>query len=106
MNSAPRAIGAWQAGSRKVNIRPPIRSRASRMMTERPAPASFEAAASPAAPAPTTITSGFFDINKTGDISRRFNILYLQRLETQLRSKGDPEIIVEAVSKVRFIARL
>src|SRR5882672_577611 len=57
MNSAPSSIGTATPGSRRVQQRPPIRSRASSTSTERPACASSAAAASPAAPAPTTITS-------------------------------------------------
>src|ERR1051325_211779 len=41
-------------------MRPPTRSRASRMMTCRPAPDSSRAAARPAAPAPMTTTSTLF----------------------------------------------
>src|SRR6185437_8360498 len=58
MNSAPSSTGAARAGSRRVQMRPPIRSRASRTRTERPALPSAAAAARPAAPAPITMTSG------------------------------------------------
>src|SRR5438876_5553874 len=57
MNSAPSSIGAATPGMRRVQQRPPTRSRASSNSTERPARASSAAAASPAAPAPTTIAS-------------------------------------------------
>src|SRR5277367_768775 len=56
MNSAPSSIGTGEAGSSRVRTRPPMRSRASRIVTERPASASLTAAAIPAKPAPMTMT--------------------------------------------------
>src|SRR3981189_1876910 len=57
MNSAPSSTGTGRPGKARVQQRPPMRSRASRTSTERPARASPAAAARPAAPAPRTITS-------------------------------------------------
>lgn len=87
-----------------MNIRPPILSRASRRVTERPWPANFEDAASPAAPAPITITSGLLDINKTGGTGRRFIIHDIQMLEAKLRSDRDFQIVVTTIIEVHFIS--
>src|SRR6185436_8424498 len=59
MNSAPSSTGMPRPGMWRVQHRPPIRSRASRITTERPARVSASAAARPAAPAPTIRTSKF-----------------------------------------------
>src|SRR3954454_12182419 len=58
MNSAPSSMGQSQAGSNWVRTRPPMRSRASQIRTARPARAKLDAAASPAMPAPITMTVG------------------------------------------------
>src|SRR6266850_2254250 len=57
MNSAPSSTGAPRPGKCRVQQRPPMRLRASRTSTERPARASSAAAARPAAPAPMMMTS-------------------------------------------------
>src|SRR6185436_1280289 len=57
MNSAPSSTGMPRPGICRVQHRPPTRSRASRITTERPARVSASAAARPAAPAPTIRTS-------------------------------------------------
>src|SRR5262245_49335835 len=57
MNSAPTSTGTSRPGMRRVQQRPPMRSRASRITTEQPPRASASAAARPAAPAPMTRTS-------------------------------------------------
>src|SRR3954463_6900492 len=57
MNSAPISTGVAIPGSRSVQQRPPTRSRASSMSTERPARPSSAAAQRPAAPAPMTTAS-------------------------------------------------
>src|SRR5579864_3367336 len=72
MNSAPNSIGASKAGSRWVKIRPPMRSRASSVKTDRPECPSEAAAARPAAPAPITITSGSRTIDMPGPEQRAF----------------------------------
>src|SRR3989442_7347275 len=80
MNSAPSSTGISRPGMRRVQQRPPTRSRASSTSTERPARASSAAAASPAAPAPTTITSqdvgSFrFDTSVGGDFAPELDFL-------------------------------
>ena len=60
MNSAPNSIGAPKDLSVCVRTLPPIRSRASRIKTDNPERPSLAPAASPAIPAPMTITSGTF----------------------------------------------
>src|SRR5215475_6043183 len=57
MNSAPSSIGVGKEGIRRVKMRPPMRSRASKTITLRPPSESARAAESPATPAPMTITS-------------------------------------------------
>src|SRR5438034_11724659 len=57
MNSAPSSIGSARSGGWRVKMRPPMRWRASRTTTRRPAPDRSRAAARPAAPAPMTMTS-------------------------------------------------
>src|SRR5436190_10365393 len=59
MNSAPSSSGTSRPGTRRVQQRPPTRSRASSTSTRSPARASSSAAARPAAPAPMTMTSQF-----------------------------------------------
>src|SRR5437762_10823317 len=55
INSAPSSTGASQTGSCLLKMRPPMRSRASRIVTLSPAWESSAAADSPAAPAPRII---------------------------------------------------
>src|SRR3954470_20474830 len=55
-NSAPSSMGTGNCESLTVWTRPPILSRASRIVTCTPDDASLFAAASPATPAPMTIT--------------------------------------------------
>src|SRR5580700_11827820 len=55
MNSAPNSMADAEVEFRLVKMRPPIRSRASNTVTERPEPASLQAAASPEIPAPITM---------------------------------------------------
>ncbi len=57
MNSAPSSTGIGRPAMRRVQQRPPMRSRASSTSTRSPARASSSAAASPAAPAPMITTS-------------------------------------------------
>src|SRR5262245_4502842 len=57
MNSAPSSIGVGKEGIWRVEMRPPMRSRASKIITLRPLSESARAAESPDAPAPMTITS-------------------------------------------------
>src|SRR5882762_10976150 len=64
MNSAPSSTGARHTGSESVNMRPPIRLRASNIDTASPACPSSIAAASPAAPAPMITMSGGTDMSK------------------------------------------
>src|SRR5207244_593996 len=59
-----------------VKMRPPMRWRASRMTTRRPAPERSRAAARPAAPAPMTMTSTLFaDDLRPGQLPHRENLL-------------------------------
>jgi len=57
MNSAPSSTGAFVREGCTVQMRPPTRLRASRMVTRRPVSQSACAHASPATPAPITTTS-------------------------------------------------
>src|SRR5579864_6191673 len=61
MNSAPNSMGIGEFCGR-VKMRPPIRSRASRISTGTPARASFLAAARAEIPAPTITTEECFAI--------------------------------------------
>src|SRR5258706_7660609 len=63
MNSAPSSTGICSPGMRRVQQRPPTRSRASSTSTRWPARASSDGAARPAAPAPMTMTSELLDFD-------------------------------------------
>src|SRR5258706_1621560 len=63
MNSAPSSTGICSPGMRRVQQRPPTRSRASSTSTRWPARESSDAAARPAAPAPMTMTSELLDFD-------------------------------------------
>src|SRR5678816_1386550 len=99
MNSAPSSTGISSPGMRRVQQRPPMRSRASRISTERPARASSAAAASPAAPAPTTIRSkdAFslrFDAGVGGDFAPHVDFLPDLGEELLRRAAGGRHAVV------------
>src|SRR5207247_2035171 len=99
MNSAPSSTGISRPGMRRVQQRPPTRSRASRMSTERPARASSSAAARPEAPAPTTITSkdagSFrFDTGVGRDFAPDPDLLLDLRAELLGRAAGGVDAVV------------
>src|SRR5258706_7688225 len=99
MNSAPSSTGTSRPGKRRVQQRPPMRLRASRMTTERPPRASASAAASPAAPAPTTTTSAAsvllrLDAGVGGDLAPDADFLLDLREELLGRAAGGSDAVV------------
>src|SRR5262245_37533583 len=96
MNSAPSSTGTSRPGMRRVQQRPPMRSRASRMTTERPARESTSAAAGPAAPAPTIRTSKLFrfDAGIGGDLAPDADFLLDHRAELLGRAAGRRDAVV------------
>jgi len=76
------------------------------MVTEKPERANWVEAASPAAPAPITITLEILDINQTGSKSRRLNICNSQPLKAQLHSDGGPQVVVPSMIEVHLVPGL